>query len=150
MPFAALHWRSRHAIAVGNIGTWRTRQAKNGELDMDKKPAPSGIFPERLRAARKLRDMEQVELAAKAGLPATSISHFEAGARKPSFDNLRRLAQALAVTADYLLGQVDEPETNAAADPLYRDMQKLTEEDRTLAKAFLAMLASRKNQNDEK
>lgn len=117
---------------------------------MDKKPAPSDIFPERLRAARKLRDVEQADLAAKAGLPATSISHFEAGARKPSFDNLRRLAQALAVTADYLLGQVDEPETSAAADPLYRDMQKLTEKDRTLAKDFIEMLASRKNQNDEK
>jgi len=117
---------------------------------MIKKIAPSEIFPERLRAARKLRNMEQAELAAKAGLPATSISHFEAGARKPSFDNLRRLAQALTVTADYLLGQVDEPETSAAADPLYRDMQKLTEEDRTLAKDFLAMLASRKIQRDEK
>jgi transcriptional regulator with XRE-family HTH domain len=120
------------------------------DFDMTRKTAPSNVFPDRLRAARKLRDLEQAELAAKAGLPPTSISHFEAGTRKPSFDNLKRLAQALTVTADYLLGEVDEPETSAAADPLYRDMQKLTERDRTLAKDFLAMLARRKTQPDEK
>jgi transcriptional regulator with XRE-family HTH domain len=31
-------------------------------------------------------------------------AHFEAGRRKPSFDNVRALAKALKVSADYLLG----------------------------------------------
>lgn len=116
---------------------------------MNASPKPSDIFPERLRAARVLRDMEQIDLAKKSGLPSTSISHFEAGNRKPSFDNLQRLAQALMVTTDYLLGRVDDPAMQKAADPLYRDMQKLTEEDRKLAGDFLKMLAQRRDADDK-
>ena len=112
---------------------------------MNKEKASSDLFPDRLRAARKLRALAQAELAAKAGLPPTSISHFEAGSRKPSFDNLRRLAQALDVTADYLMGRADEPGMSMASDSIYRAIQKLTEDDRTLAKEFLAMLANRRN-----
>ena len=114
-------------------------------MGMNKEKASSDLFPDRLRAARKLRALAQAELAAKAGLPPTSISHFEAGSRKPSFDNLRRLAQALDVTADYLMGRADEPGMSMASDSIYRAIQKLTEDDRTLAKEFLAMLANRRN-----
>jgi transcriptional regulator with XRE-family HTH domain len=76
-------------------------------------------------------------------MPPSSIAHFEAGARKPSFDTLRRLASALEVTTDYLLGRVDEPSLAEAGDPLYRDIGKLTGGDRDLAKDFLKMLAER-------
>ena len=81
---------------------------------------PSELFPARLRAARELRQINQTDLALKIGLPATSISHFESGSRKPSFDNLRRIAEQLNVTADYLLGRVEEPTALAGADKLHR------------------------------
>ena len=87
--------------------------------------------------------MKQNELAEKAKLPPTSIAHFEAGSRKPSFDNLRRLANALEVTTDYLLGRVDNPGLAEAGDPLYRDVGKLSGRDRELAKDFLEMLAKK-------
>ena len=108
-----------------------------------KKPTPSEIFKERLKAARELRQMKQSELAERAKLPPSSIAHFEAGSRKPSFDTLRRLANALEVTTDYLLGRVDEPGLAEAGDPLYRDMGKLTGKDREMAKEFLEMLAKK-------
>ncbi len=105
---------------------------------------PSEIFKERLRTAReKIRKWSQSELATRAGLPPSSIAHFEAGARKPSFDTLRRLANALEVTTDYLLGRVDDPALAEAGDPLYRDVGKLTGHDREIAKDFLKMLAER-------
>ena len=116
---------------------------------MNKNP-PSDLFPERLKEARRIRQMDQAELAAKAEMPPTSISHFEGGARKPSFDTLRRLAQALDVTTDYLLGRVDTPTIGQAPEPLYRDMQKLTAKDRELAQDFIALLASKRNVKDEK
>jgi transcriptional regulator with XRE-family HTH domain len=103
----------------------------------------SDIFKERLRAARELRKYSQGVLAERAKMPPTSIAHFEAGARKPSFDTLRRLATALDVTTDYLLGRVDEPSFAEAGDPLFRDVGKLTGRDRELAKGFLEMLAKR-------
>jgi len=76
-------------------------------------------------------------------MPPTSIAHFEGGSRKPSFDTLRRLAIALEVTTDYLLGRVNEPNLAEAGDPLFRDVGKLTGQDRELAKDFLKMLAER-------
>jgi transcriptional regulator with XRE-family HTH domain len=107
------------------------------------KSAPSDAFPDRLRAARDLRGYSQGALAERAKMPPTSIAHFEGGSRKPSFDTLRRLATALEVTTDYLLGRVDEPNLAEAGDPLFRDVGKLTGRDRELAKDFLKMLADR-------
>ena len=109
---------------------------------MPKNP-PSDAFPDRLRAARDLRGYSQGALAERAKMPPTSIAHFEGGARKPSFDTLRRLATALEVTTDYLLGRVDQPNLAEAGDPLFRDVGKLTGHDRELAKDFLKMLADR-------
>lgn len=112
---------------------------------------PSEIFRERLKIARdKLRKWSQAELAAKAGMPSTSIAHFEAGARKPSFDTLRKLANALDVTTDYLLGRTDDPGLAEAGDPLYRDVGKLTGNDRELARDFLEMLAKRSEEKQKK
>ena len=110
---------------------------------MTKRKNPSEIFKERLRAARDLRELNQSELADLAGLPPSSIAHFEAGSRKPSFDTLRRLANALEVTTDYLLGRTDNPALAESGDPLYRDVGNLTARDRELAKDFLKMLAQR-------
>lgn len=105
--------------------------------------SPSKLFAERLKAARALRGWTQAELAARAGLPPTSIAHFESGSRKPSFDTLRRLAAALDVSTDYLLGRADDPSISQSDDPLYRHASKLSGADRELAAEFLEMLASR-------
>ena len=105
--------------------------------------APSELFKERLKAARDLRKWSQSDLAAKAGMPSSSIAHFESGSRKPSFDTLRRLANTLEVTTDFLLGRVNDPCLAEAGDPLYRDIGKLTGGDRELARDFLKMLAER-------
>lgn len=106
-------------------------------------PEPAEVFVERLKNARDLRGWNQTDLATKAGLPPSSIAHFEGGKRKPSFDTLRRLANALEVTTDYLLGRTDQPALAESGDPLFRDVSKLTGNDRELAKDFLKMLADR-------
>lgn len=110
---------------------------------MIKERQPSEIFRERLRAARELRQWSQSDLAGRADLPPSSIAHFESGSRKPSFDTLRRLANALEVTTDFLLGRVDDPALAESGDPIYRDVGKLTGRDRDLARDFLKMLSER-------
>lgn len=104
---------------------------------------PSDIFPERLRAARDLRELSQSQLAVRARLQPSWISHFETGTRKPSFDNLRRLADALNVTTDYLLGRVDDPAEHAGADQLYRHISKMTGRDREIAEDLVKVLAEK-------
>ena len=109
------------------------------------------LFAERLRDAReRLRGLTQAQLAEKTGLPSTSISHFEnpEGTRKPSFDNLRRLANALEVTTDYLLGRSNDHVGMPVADTLYRDVQNLTDADREFAQAMIKKMLE-KNQPKE-
>src|SRR6266516_4861093 len=113
--------------------------------------SPSESFKTRLKTAREsLRKWNQTELAARAGMPPSSIAHFETGSRKPSFDTLRRLANALEVTTDYLLGRTDDPALAEAGDPLYRDVGKLTGHYRELAIDFLQMLAKRSEEKRAK
>jgi len=90
----------------------------------------AGIFEQRLRAARELRKMSQGDLAEKAGFQPSAISHFETGGRSPSFDNLKRLADALTVTTDYLLGRVDQPTLSGpAVGKVFRHAENLTDDD---------------------
>lgn len=104
-------------------------------------PPPSQVFPARLKAARELRKLNQEELAERSKLQSSAISHFETGNRKPSFDNLRRLADALGVSTDYLLGRTEDPEGHAVpADPLYRDFQKLNKDNRDVASRVIRSL----------
>ncbi len=115
---------------------------------MNEEASPSDIFRSRLREAREMRGYKQEQLAERAKMPATTVAHFEAGTRKPSFDSLRKLAIALEITTDYLLGRVDDPELAEAGDPLFRDVAKLSGNDREIAKDFLKMLAAR-NKKDK-
>ncbi len=66
-------------------------------------------FPTILKNCRQEKNLNQTELAQKTSLHQTAISHFEAGSRKPSFDNLIKLADALEVTTDYLLARGEFP-----------------------------------------
>lgn len=106
---------------------------------------PNGkIFKNRLQHTRKLRELNQEELANKADLPPTAISHFESGTRKPSFDNLRKLADALGVSIDYLMGRTaDMGGTLSTKAEIFRDYENLTDNDRALAEDFMARLAKR-------
>ena len=110
---------------------------------------PSEVFPQRLRAAREMRRWSQNELGQRSGLPPSSVAHFEAGSRKPSFDSLHRVATALEVTTDYLLGRTDDPSLANDGDPLFRDVGRLTGDDRELARQFLEMLSQRNQSQNE-
>ncbi|MBC2592861.1 helix-turn-helix transcriptional regulator [Ruficoccus amylovorans] len=65
-------------------------------------------FKDRLKALRERRQLSQADVAERSGLMPAAISHFETGKRSPSFDNLRKIADALDVSVDYLLGRIDE------------------------------------------
>jgi transcriptional regulator with XRE-family HTH domain len=104
-------------------------------------------FQNRLKKTRDARGLSQADLAKKTGLQPAAVSHFETGQRSPSFDNLRKLADALEVSVDYLLGRIDEEKygTGIAAAPraqqLFRHAEKLSDENfdalEMMAKALL-------------
>lgn len=103
----------------------------------------SNNFSERLRSAREYRGFSQSDLAVKSSMQPSAISHFETGSRKPSFDNLRILADSLDVTTDYLLGRVTDFKAVSNADLLHRHYDSLRPSDRKFADEIMAMLAER-------
>jgi len=104
----------------------------------------SRTFSDRLRAAREMRALSQLELAERAQLQQAAVSHYEGGARRPSLQNLRRLSEALEVTTDYLVGRSDSPAPFPPTDePLFRDFGRLTIANRELARQLVAQLARR-------
>ena len=111
---------------------------------MSESSPPSEIFRKRLVDAREMRKLTQAELAAKAKLPAGAISHFETGQRRPSFENLLKLADALSVTVDYLLGRKLEPEgAGEEAAALFRDLARASDADRELIRDLIRMRQSK-------
>jgi transcriptional regulator with XRE-family HTH domain len=129
-------------MAISSIGDVEYAMAAKNEL--------GDQFGERLKKARENRKIGQAQLAESTGLPPSSISHFEAGSRKPSFDNLRRIAGALDVSTDFLLGRVDEMTRVEGSQRLHRHLGKLSDQDLKLADDFIAMLADRDKGKREK
>ena len=60
-------------------------------------------FAQRLRELRKHKNQSQTELKQLAGLYDTHIGRFERGSSRSAGDTLKRVADALRVTSDYLL-----------------------------------------------
>jgi transcriptional regulator with XRE-family HTH domain len=93
----------------------------------------------------------QTQLAKRARLTPAAISQFESGARKPSFDALSQLAEALRVTTDYLLGKKELGYEDILADPrvsvMFRGMMELSESDKEAMLEFYEFLKSRKEKN---
>lgn len=61
-------------------------------------------FRWRLKMVREGQGVTQARLGRVTGLKPSAVSHFESGRRLPSLPNLFRIAWALGVSTDYLLG----------------------------------------------
>lgn len=59
----------------------------------------------RLRHLRGYRGLTQAELARRAGVSKSDISGYEAGKREPRATALRKISDALEVSAGWLIGQ---------------------------------------------
>ena len=108
------------------------------------------VFAQRLKEARDRRKLSQVDLARQSGLPSTTISHFESGSRKPSFDNLRKLNEALGVSADYLLGATEHSAPSALANRIARHLANATEAEISMLEMFAKSLRGNTKQGPKK
>ncbi len=107
-------------------------------------------FSERLRTLRKQKKLSQTELGKLASLHYTHIGRFERGISRPGSDSLKRLADALDISSDYLL----EGEVNDVAKAKFEDrellrqfqeVEHLSDEDKTVIKTLLDAFLTKKH-----
>lgn len=70
---------------------------------------------QRINAALATNKMLQKELAKILGVTDNTISYFCSGTRTPKIEQLVKIAKALNVTTDYLLGLTDDPSPKPCA-----------------------------------
>lgn len=69
---------------------------------------------ERIKEARLNAGITQRELSEKLGVSFVNISQWENGTRKPKYETRQKIADALGVTVDYLLGRTNQPNVRLA------------------------------------
>lgn len=105
----------------------------------------TGIFSDNLKKIREIKGLSQTELAKRSGLQPSAVSHFETGRRAPSFDNLKRLADTLEVTTDFLIGREIDPTTSGPTlESIFRNAQEMEDDDRQKLAEFAEFLANKK------
>lgn len=98
------------------------------------------VIGSRLREAREFVGLLQDEAASALGIPRTSLSAVEAGKRKVSGVELRRLARLYRRPVGWLLGEDDT--LAAETDPLFRATAELSEQDKQQVLRFAEFLAA--------
>lgn len=65
-------------------------------------------FSKRLKKIRKEMGFSQVRLGKILDYGSTAIANYESGRNEPSLNDLRRIADCLEVSVDYLLGRTED------------------------------------------
>jgi len=100
-------------------------------------------FGQRLREIRESRGLSLKELAERTEAHVSNLSCYETGKRIPSLELFIRIATVLGVTADYLLGSVDEEGVlfDEEVRSIVRDLQALNPRDREAVSGLIRMLS---------
>ena len=96
-------------------------------------------FAVRLKELRKQAHLTQVELAKRLGIGQSSYADWERGKKKPTQENLVKIAQVLNVSVDYLVGNSEEKSDELDnIELLFRMNSKgLTDEEKAIFKKEL-------------
>lgn len=87
-------------------------------------------FGQKVAFCRKENKMSQAELGKRSGISGDIIGKYERNEMKPSIDTAKKLADALEVSLDYLVGDRDLKVLDKQTLQRLEDIQNLPEEDR--------------------
>ena len=111
-------------------------------------------FAERLKTLRKQVKLTQAQIAEKLNISQQAYASWERGAKKPTQDNLVKIAQVLNVSIDYLVGNSDEHLKEDEVDNvelLFRmNSNGLTEEEKAIFKKELIEFMEKRKKAFEK
>ena len=104
-------------------------------------------FAERLKTLRKQVKLTQAQIAEKLNISQQAYASWERGAKKPTQENLVKIAQILDVSIDYLVGNSEEKSDELDnIELLFRMNSKgLTDEEKEVfKKELIAFMEERK------
>ncbi|MFY2158227.1 helix-turn-helix domain-containing protein [Cytobacillus firmus] len=76
---------------------------------------------DRIKEFRKKNNLTQTQLAKKVNVSSQVVSNWERGYTSPGPDDIVKLSKTLDVSADYLLGNTDEPSLHQNEITKYND-----------------------------
>lgn len=76
------------------------------------------LMGQRIRKARRMRQMTAEQLAEQLGIAAESLGHIECGNRRPSLTLLYTISVILDVSLDYLTGRSLSPESRIVREEI--------------------------------
>jgi len=117
--------------------------------DINAVERPFGGFAERLRQLRQAKGLSQTELGEAVDLHYTHIGRYERGASIPSSDSLKKLADVLGVTTDYLLeGTIEDAAKADFQDRelliMFKEVDDLNGDEKVFIKRVLDALLTKK------
>lgn len=92
---------------------------------------------ESIRMRRKAKGLTQKQLAIKSGVTESQISQIETGKRKPGFETLLRISEALDCTTDDLVRNKKNPATEGDGVEESIDLSQLSEDRKKLIQDIL-------------
>ena len=100
-------------------------------------------FSENLKAIRVKRGLTQKEVAENIGVAKSTYSLYESGNREPNVQMIKKIATALSISADELLGVEEQPSVIAA----HFEGDEFTEDELEEIKQFAEFVKNRKNRS---
>lgn len=107
-------------------------------------------FPERLSSLRKQKNLSQTALGKIVGVHYSHIGRYERGISRPAADTLKKLANALGVSGDYLIEGTTEDAAKAKFEDRelllqFQQVEKLQEEDKLVVKKLIDAFLTKKH-----
>lgn len=87
-------------------------------------------FGEKMTLIRKQKKLSQAELGKLSGINGDIVGKYERNEMKPSIETAKKLANALEVSLDYLVGEGELKILDKKTLKLLEDIEKLPDEDK--------------------
>lgn len=107
-------------------------------------------FPERLLSLRKQKNLSQTELGKIVGVHYSHVGRYERGISRPAADTLKKMANALGVSGDYLIEGSTEDAAKAKFEDRellmqFQEVEKLQEDDKHVVKMLIDAFLTKKH-----
>jgi transcriptional regulator with XRE-family HTH domain len=108
-----------------------------------------GGFAERLLQLRKQKNLSQADLGKLVGVHYSHIGRYERMISRPAADTLKRMADALGVSGDYLIEGTTEEAAKARFEDRellcqFQEVEKLPDEDKMVVKKLIEAFLTKK------